>query len=151
MRTVESRGADTADKELAIAERIARQAHANQKDTVTGDPYITHIERVVAMVPDAAKAAAWLHDVVEDTFIALGDLHRAGISERVLNAVEVLTRQPNEMYSDYIDTVLHSGDEMALLVKLADLKDHLRPNCPERLRPRYERALAVLTPVASQG
>jgi hypothetical protein len=30
-------------------------------------------------------------------------------------------------------------------VKLADLKDHFRPNCPARLRPRYENAWKTLT------
>lgn len=39
----------------------------------------------------------------------------------------------------------HCGHEAAISVKLADLRDHLRPNCPEQLRPRYELALTVLT------
>jgi (p)ppGpp synthase/HD superfamily hydrolase len=56
------------DSELQLAERIARKAHAGQMDTVTGADYITHVERVVALVEgDEAKAVAWLHDVVEDS------------------------------------------------------------------------------------
>jgi hypothetical protein len=52
---------------VQIAERIARVAHAGQKEESTGDDYIHHVERVAALVDgDDAKAVAWLHDVIED-------------------------------------------------------------------------------------
>lgn len=145
--------------ECQLAERIARQAHASQRDTVTGAPYITHVERVVEMVEgDAAKAVAWLHDVLEDSDFTAAELHRAGISDAVIDAVEVLTRPDNDTsmvivsYEQYIDRIVKAGNPLALAVKVADLRDHLRPNCPERLRPRYERALARLTePGAQEG
>jgi (p)ppGpp synthase/HD superfamily hydrolase len=134
--------------ELQIAERIAREAHAGQKDTVTGEPYITHVERVVAMVEgDEAKAVAWLHDVLEDCpGWTGGRLEAEGVSIVVILPVLTLTRADGETYDQYIDTIARSHDPLALAVKLADLRDHLRPNCPERLRPRYERALAILSP-----
>lgn len=138
--------------EVQIAERIARQAHAEQKDSVTGAPYITHVERVVAMVAGAdAKAVAWLHDVLEDSDYTYAELRRAGISERVLDAVQILTRQDNrtamviQTYEQYIETIVESRNPLAIGVKKADLSDHLRPNCPDRLRPRYERAWQALT------
>jgi len=135
--------------ELQIAERIAREAHDGQKDTVTGAPYITHVERVVAMVDgDEAKAVAWLHDVLEDSDFTPSELHRAGISSAVVDAVIAVSRDLHESdtrtYAEYIAGIRASKNPLALAVKLADLRDHLRPNCPERLRPRYEAALKVL-------
>lgn len=133
--------------QLAIAERIAREAHAGQKDTVTGADYITHIERVVAAVEgDDAKAVAWLHDVLEDcpTWTG-GALNKAGIPGYIVEAVIELTRVSQQPYDHYIRDLAISGNPLALAVKIADLRDHLRPNCPERLRPRYEAALKALT------
>jgi hypothetical protein len=128
------------------AEAIARMAHAGQKDTVTGADYIEHVERVVALVDDPdAKVVAWLHDVLEDSLeFTVFHLLNAGIPQRIVDAVLLLTRQPPYDYASYIDAIKESGDVLAIAVKRADLIDHLRPNCPERLRPRYERAIETL-------
>jgi (p)ppGpp synthase/HD superfamily hydrolase len=127
-----------------LAELIARRAHVDQVDTVTGAPYIHHVERVAAMVEgEEAKTIAWLHDVIEDTTITEGDLIGYGFPNYVVNGVLVLTRG-NETYEEYIGIVREQGSASARQVKLADLRDHLQPNCPERLRPRYEKALAAL-------
>lgn len=125
-----------------LPEAIARRAHADQKDTVTGEPYIHHVERVVALVetPDE-KAVAWLHDVLEDVPLPAAALRIAGVPEPIVDAVVVLTRTGDRFYAAYIDTVVASGNRLALAVKRADLLDHLRPNCPPNLRARYERAL----------
>jgi len=135
----------TALSEVATAEQIARQAHEGQKDTVTGADYITHVERVVALVSDEAKATAWLHDVLEDSCWTEFDLRAAGISARTVSAVVWLTRTPPYDYATYIDRLIESGDALAIAVKIADLSDHLRPDCPSRLRTRYEKAMVVLT------
>ena len=94
---------------------------------------------------DAVKAVAWLHDVIEDTDWTRAMLvERAGISSKVADAVEILTRQKVlETYDQYIARVVLSKNPMALQVKRADLQDHLRPNCPKHLRDRYERALPL--------
>lgn len=147
LRSVPAVSAPTPPSQAQIAERIAREAHAGQKEASTGEDYIHHVERVVAMVEgEEAKAVAWLHDVIEDTNITIRDLCRAGLSDDVIDAVERLTRDvADSYYADYIEIIRACGSQVALAVKLADLRDHLRPNCPERLRPRYEKALAVLT------
>ena len=133
------------ESEIVIAERIARAAHAGQTEQSTGDDYIHHIERVVAMVDgDPAQAVAWLHDVLEDTAMTAADLRRAGISSRVVAAVWWLTRRECDSYPAYIERLKASGDPLALVVKIADLRDHLRPNCPPSLRPRYEAAWEAL-------
>lgn len=140
-----------APTELQIAERIARQAHEGQQDTVTGAPYITHVERVVSIVAggEHEQAAAWLHDVLEDSDFTESELRRAGISWPVREAVVLLSRGLFEAdtrdYSEYINNIRTSKNRIALAVKLADLSDHLHANCPERLRPRYEAAWKALT------
>ena len=78
----------------------------------------------------------------------------AGISQSTISSVLRLTRAPyegrcgGETYARYIDCLKASGDAIAIEVKIADLRDHFRPNCPPRLRPRYEAAWAVLVGTA---
>jgi (p)ppGpp synthase/HD superfamily hydrolase len=136
---------------LAMAERLARAAHAGQRDLV-GD-YHLHLERVVGLVEgDEAKAVAWLHDILEDTPTTSLDLLAAGIPETVVDAVRVLTRHRSANYHtdyrNYIKTVAEEGNRFALAVKIADLKDHLRPLDPPVLKPerrrQYERSLRKL-------
>jgi len=129
-----------------MAEEIARRAHLGQTEESTGDDYIRHIERVVDLVTgDDEKAVAWLHDVIEDSPITGADLLAAGISARIVFAVVRLTRdEATTSYFEYIRQIKDSGDHLAIAVKTADLIDHLRPNCPERLRPRYEMACETL-------
>jgi (p)ppGpp synthase/HD superfamily hydrolase len=144
--------------ETLRAETIARLCHAGQIEESTGDPYIRHVERVVAMVDWPAKPAAWLHDVLEDCeAVNPESLLAAGISQSTISSVICLTRASysdrcgGETYAHYIDRLKASGDAVAIEVKIADLRDHFRPNCPPRLRPRYEAAWAVLVGTAVPG
>jgi (p)ppGpp synthase/HD superfamily hydrolase len=134
------------DPVVTRAERIARAAHAGQVDKV-GNDYILHVERVAGMVDgDEAKAVAWLHDVVEDTPVTMADLRAEGFSKDILTALRLLTRTADEVsYAHYIEDIRDSGNPLAIAVKLGDLRDHLDPNCPDRLRPRYVKAIEVLT------
>ncbi len=66
---------------IAHAATFAAEAHAAvaQVRKYTGEPYIVHPEAVAALVAeaggdDAMVAAAWLHDVVEDTEVSLATL-----------------------------------------------------------------------------
>jgi len=136
--------------ELEMAEKIARLAHTNQHEESTGDPYIRHIERVVERVTarhhdPGAPIVAWLHDVVEDSEWTVDDLRLNGISEPVITAVVLLTRVPGQTYATHIDAIKESKNPLAIAVKIADLYDHLRPNCPARLLSRYEKAWVTLT------
>lgn len=64
------------------ARAFAEHAHANQKRKYDGADYVTHCEAVVAILHGAGikdevtLAAAWLHDVVEDTEVTDADLVR---------------------------------------------------------------------------
>ena len=62
------------------AARLAAERHAGQfRKGPAGSPYITHCGEVAALVAEhggteAAIAAAWLHDTVEDTGTSLAEI-----------------------------------------------------------------------------
>ena len=63
----------------AMAQAVAVEAHKDQKYGT--QPYINHISDVVTRVKTITQdpeviAAAWLHDVVEDTQVTIGDIER---------------------------------------------------------------------------
>lgn len=103
--------------------QLALQAHrgALQKN---GQPYILHPLTLMTRFHDeAAQMVAVLHDVVEDTPITLDDLVIRGYSAEVVNAVEALTRQPDESYTAFIERI--SKNALATRVKLADLEHNM--------------------------
>jgi (p)ppGpp synthase/HD superfamily hydrolase len=134
----------------AIARAIARQAHAGQTDKA-GVPYIEHPAHVAAHVQgDTAKAAAWLHDVVEDTPLTFDDLRATGIEDDVIGALRLLTHDKSVPYLDYVANLKHN--DLARAVKLADLShnsDLTRlPTVTDTDRERvekYRRAIALLS------
>lgn len=122
---VESGGADLAD-----ALHLAAAAHEGQKDKA-GVPYLTHILRTVTMAliadldPDLPIVMA-LHDVVEDTSLSFDDLRASGFSERVIDAVEALTRRDGESYPHFIQRCIAAG-ELVRDAKQIDIEDNMRP------------------------
>ena len=100
---------------------LATNAHAGQFDR-GGRPYILHILAVMYLLnsdDEELMAAAVLHDTLEDTKLTRADLRDAGMSERVINTVMLLTKMPGDTYEEYKAKVLTSRD--AMLVKRADL------------------------------
>lgn len=61
-----------------------------------------------------------LHDVVEDSDWALGDLRDVGFSERILKGVDGVTKCRGEKYFDFIVRCGQSGDD-AIDIKINDL------------------------------
>lgn len=139
-----------AERLVELAQRIATDAHRGQVDKA-GNPYIGHPERVVGAVDEHyAAAAAWLHDVAEDTPVSIESL-RQMFPAIVIDAVEALTRQTDELPSAYYARV--RANPIALEVKLADIADNCDPTrlamldvaTQVRLREKYQSALAQLT------
>jgi len=60
------------------------------------------------------------HDVIEDTRVTYKDLRDAGMSDRVIEAIRALTKQPGQTFEEYKDVVF--GNRDAMMVKLADLR-----------------------------
>ncbi|MBO0456295.1 HD domain-containing protein [Enterococcus hulanensis] len=104
--------------DLALA--IAQEAHKGQVDKA-GIDYINHPIYVASLVEtDEEKAAALLHDVIEDSDMTLSDLLNRGIPSEVLQAVSILTKDKKLTYQEYLSRV--KTNEIARKVKLADLK-----------------------------
>ena len=163
--------------ELWFAEFISGAVHALQVDKA-GKPYSAHPARVVLnlqSLPEyrelsdsqksAATAAAWLHDVIEDSgsngfpAISLGHLMSRNMSDEALHLVELLTRSEDnssEAQEAYYQAIL--TNPLALLVKWADIADNLNeqrlsllsPELQQKARDKYEHALEVLAMTASQ-
>lgn len=108
------------------AEKLAREAHASQQDKV-GNPYIWHVERVVARLVGRpyCQAIGWLHDVIEDTHVTLDDLRRHGFPDALIEAVDAITHRPGEPRQAYYGRV--RAVPLALAVKRADLADNTDP------------------------
>jgi (p)ppGpp synthase/HD superfamily hydrolase len=87
-------------------------------------------------------AAAYLHDVLEDTPTTVADLRAEGVSARTVALVEILTRREGETYAAFIDRV--ATDPSAARIKRADIGDNL-DGTTDSLRRRYTRALALLS------
>ena len=121
-----------ADLEEAI--RIAVEAHRGQKDRA-GAPYVLHPLRMMLRVrTDAERMAAVLHDVVEDTPWTLDDLRARGFPDEVVEAVDRLTRRPEESYDAFVERA--AAHPVARRVKLADIEDNLDLRRLDEVAPR---------------
>lgn len=138
------------DRMVAVARALATRAHAGQTDKA-GRPYIEHPADVASRLDDAdARAAAWLHDVVEDTDVTLADLRTAGFPDAVVDAVDAVTKRPGENYEDAIARA--GQDPVGRLVKRADIASNTDPArtallddvTRARLAAKYARGLALL-------
>ena len=138
---------------------MAKEYHDGMTDKYD-NPYIEHLERVAGRVRDmeydfvdetseieSYVAAAYLHDVIEDT-----DIKEESITnwfpEEVSAAIFRLTRQEGMTYAEYIERILSRdmlpvrvlAGKIARVVKLADLLAHVAgpTPCPPDLKKRYE-------------
>lgn len=101
---------------------IATNAHHGQFDR-GGRPYILHPLRVMSFLKDddeELQCIALGHDVIEDTKVTYKDLRDAGMTERVIDGIRALTKQPGETYEEYKMRVFANID--AMRVKLCDLR-----------------------------
>ena len=69
------------------------------------------------------KIVAFLHDTVEDGHATFEQLRRMGFTERVIEAVDCLTRRKGESYEAFVDRI--APNALARVVKLADLEDNM--------------------------
>lgn len=130
--------------DLGSSIELMRRAHEGQIDK-SGRPYYLHPLRVamrLAHCTAAERHAALLHDVVEDTFVTMQDLHEMGYSGEVLELVDLLTRRKpeGESHNVYVDRIVRSRSVKALRVKLADVYDNMSP-ARARSLPPHERGM----------
>lgn len=133
---------------------LAARAHDGQTDLAEED-YIRHVWRVAEAVAEHGESAmvvALLHDVLEDVDNAkldglnLGTPHgHVELTPEEIKAIARLSREDDETYEQYIQQIKLGGG-LAVVVKLADLEDHMRGEGPpkESLRQRYIKAIKEL-------
>lgn len=123
---------------------IVRKLHLNQVDKC-GIPYHIHCFRVNESVSekltvymnmynidldrDTYSKVALFHDVIEDVENGLDTLltliDNGIISETCINAIRILTKSRSEQYIEYINNIITSKNEFAILVKICDIQDHI--------------------------
>ena len=120
------------------AEAFAVEAHERigQKRKYTGEPYWHHPRAVVALVKsvphdEAMLAAAWLHDVVEDTALTFHDVEREFGKDVAMLVCELTDvsklSDGNRKVRKALDCDhLANASTRAQTIKLADLIDNSR-------------------------
>lgn len=128
------------EPDIRQVRQLAATLHADQTDG-SGQPYIGHVERVArnirALAPfvqgrhisDDVVKAALLHDTIEDCETTANGLLELGYSQACVDMVQIVTKEKGfkRPYADVIDGIIASGNEGAMLIKLADNMDNLHP------------------------
>lgn len=118
---------------IAKAESYAWYHHnaINQVRKYTGEPYVAHLKEVAGLVwehfqDEDTIAAAWLHDILEDTPVTRTDL-LLSFGTRITAMVEALTDRFDSSYGNrktrkalYCEQIAQAGAEVHT-IKLADL------------------------------
>ncbi len=141
---------------LEKAIMIAVQAHKGQIDKA-GKPYILHPLRVMnSGKTEKEMICGVLHDVIEDTSITLDNLREEGFSEDIIHILDLLTRDKNMTYDEYIDRL--STDIEAISIKLYDLTDNMNrdripnPTITDAKRHlKYEKAYEHLSNILKES
>ncbi|MDB4756133.1 HD domain-containing protein [Mariniblastus sp.] len=119
------------------ASRFALTAHQSidQRRKYSNEPYIVHpraVARLVSTVTDdqAMISAAWLHDVVEDTPVTIGEIESefgADVAALVDDLTDVSCRSDGNRSSRLAKDRQHTSaaSPRAKTVKLADVIDNL--------------------------
>jgi len=138
MSTVPIRGSMVVDKDIIVprAEKFARFQHCGQLRKYTKEPYWHHCRNVAQLVSEVTDdpniiAAAWLHDVVEDTPVshtAIYWLFGPNIQRLVEELTDVSRPQDgNRATRKAIDREhLSKASDAAKTIKLADLIDNTK-------------------------
>lgn len=89
---------------------------------IDGLPYITHPIAVAEIIREKGygidyQITALFHDLLEDTDATKEQILRFG-NDRILEAVELLTKRPGYVMEDYISGI--RGNEIAFVVKGVD-------------------------------
>ena len=107
--------------DLAIDE--ARYYHRNDRDKA-GKPYLGHLIRVMNLLDsEEEKIVGVLHDIVEDGHVDLEYLRAKSFNDRIIEAIDAVTKRKNETYEMFISRL--SRNPLAIKVKLADLEDNM--------------------------
>jgi (p)ppGpp synthase/HD superfamily hydrolase len=148
---------------LTKAIEFATKKHGNQKRKWSGEPYTEHLNNVAQIVKGIGasqemQAAAWLHDVVEDTDVTHQEIvDEFGVS--IANIVYGVTDKSkpedgNRKARKEIDRIhLSMGCSRVKTLKLADVIDNTRnlKQVDERFYKVYRGEILLLLPLLKGG
>ncbi|RYY86158.1 MAG: bifunctional (p)ppGpp synthetase/guanosine-3',5'-bis(diphosphate) 3'-pyrophosphohydrolase [Chitinophagaceae bacterium] len=126
-------GIETQSELVKRAAEFAAEAHRSVNHTYDGQPYEVHLravseaaERHSGLLPDelreAALAAAWLHDTIEDCRLTYNDI-RKEFGEQVAELVYALTNEKGRTRKERANDKYYEGIRNtpgAVYVKLCD-------------------------------
>ncbi len=114
---------------------FASKIHKHQTRNFSNEPYINHPIRI-AKNPEVLNynwegiCVAFLHDCIEDADYPeeVEQYILKNFSDKIYEAVKLLTHNRLEKsYDEYIETIMTSDDELAIVVKYADSLDNSVP------------------------
>ena len=114
---------------------FASKVHKHQKRTFSSEPYINHPIRI-ANNPEVIKygptaiCVALMHDCIEDCEYPeeVDKYIKENFSNLIYETIKLLTHNRLEKsYSDYIENIMTSGNELAIVIKYADSFDNSIP------------------------
>ena len=122
-RILNDKGGSLAEREELAATYLVEVLFADIRDKA-GAPYLGHLYRVAGGVGPALKAAALMHDLLEDIpGWTAEDLAEIGFSARTIKAVQAVTKKPGgEKYFDAMMRLSHNSD--GIEIKRSDLRDN---------------------------
>ena len=108
---------------LEQAISLATKAHFGQVDKA-GNPYILHPLRLMFKLKhEDEMIVAVMHDIIEDSDYTFDDLKDYGFSDKIIKAIQLLTKPREENYEAFISRILENN--LARKVKIEDIKDNL--------------------------
>ncbi len=147
---------------VAKAVKFAVNAHGEQVRKYTGEPYWNHPYEVMQILerynaPAYVRAAAMLHDVVEDTPVEIGEIiveFGQRVAELVLEVTDVSTPEDGNRAQRKRKDLLHlaKASPWGAMIKLADLISNTKtivehdPSFAQIYLTEKEEALKVLMP-----
>lgn len=123
-------------KDLCVRAQVLTYIVFKNKKDKAGKPYFNHLLRVsLALDEEIEQAAAFLHDIVEDTEVTFKDLLEIGFPVEIVEIVKIVTKpkidtsnmtkeEKLKLYSDEIDSIINSGNIHAIRLKKADMSDN---------------------------
>ena len=127
------------------------EAHEGQRDKA-GVPYIFHPLHVASQVGNDKDCilTALLRDVLEDTDRTPEAIAQLGVSKQVLDALALLTKDPQTPYLEYIQRL--KDNPICAAVKKADLEHNMDlgrlkevGEADQKRAAKYRRAYQILT------
>lgn len=110
--------------------------------------YLAYDLRVLLMNSEQeldCLAVAIGHDIIEDTDATIEDIEKY-LPEEAVDAIMFLSKDDNMSYSQYIKDIVDNGNTYALIVKQADMYDHISQTATltPRLKAKYEPVIPKL-------